>query len=134
VTALHVFAACATADAHSLIEWNEPSLWKSAYGDLLADVLCFAEDVFVGPFVIKDGGVHRFDPETEAFTHIGDTLEEWARLVMADDAAGTGYSCVTRWNAAHGTPPLGRRLAPKIPFVTGGECHVSNFYECDPVE
>ena len=133
-TALHVFPACATADAFSLYEWNEPSLWKGRYGDLLADALCFAEDIFAEPFVIKDGVVWRFSPETEDMTPMGASLETWAQLIHEDDAAEAGYGFAVNWKAEHGTVPLGRRLAPKIPFVGGGEYAVSNFYACDPVE
>lgn len=133
-TALHVFPACATADAYSLYEWNEPALWKGECGDLLVDALCFAEDIFAEPFVIKDGAVWRFSPETEEFTPMGESLEAWARLIDEDDAAEAGYGFAAAWKAEHGTVPLGRRLAPKIPFVTGGEYAVSNFFVCDPVE
>jgi hypothetical protein len=133
-TALHVFPACSTADAYSLYEWNEPSLWKGQYGKLLADAICFAEDIFAEPFVIKAGAVWRFSPQTEEFTPMGDSLEVWARLIDEDDAAEAGYGFAADWKAEHGTVPLGRRLAPKIPFVGGGEYAVSNFYACDPVD
>ena len=132
-SALHVFPAGGPG-TQTLERWNSPELWRGHYKDLADGCLFFAEDIFGGQFVIKDDAIHSFDPETGATEQIGATVDAWARALLGDYEALTGQPLAHAWQEEHGALPKGKRLLPKIPFVTNGEFELSNLYAADAVK
>jgi hypothetical protein len=134
VSALHVFPFTASDAVMDLKRWNEPTLWRHAYGDLAEGCLFFSQDVFGGQFCIKNGSVQIFDPESGGLEPLGNTMEDWAAKILAEHDVLCGTKLAHLWQERHGGLPPDKRLAPKIPFVTGGDCDLTNLYLADSVE
>lgn len=111
-----------------LLEWNAPRLWKSEYRSPEKIGLCFAEDLFGNQHFLLDGSVWTFEPETAAAVRVGGTLEEWAGRIMADCDYLTARPLAVKLAKIHGALPRGKRLLPKLPFVTGGAFEIENMY------
>ena len=63
-SALRVFPSVTVEASWGIGEWNSRDLWKADYRGLADDVFCFAEELFGRQFVIADGTVRIFEPET----------------------------------------------------------------------
>jgi hypothetical protein len=132
-SALHVFPSGGSG-TQTLERWNAPELWRGHYQDLADGCVFFAEDIFGGQFVLRDDAVHSWDPETGETEELGATLDAWARAILADYETLTGQPLAHAWQAAQGALPEGKRLVPKIPFVTGGEFALQNLYAADAMK
>ena len=133
--ALHVFPI--TGNPGSRLEgWNADSLWRKKYKDLADGLLFFGEDILQDQFCLsaKQAGILRFHAETGNTTVLADSVEEWARLILSNDATETGWPFVDQWQAKNGPLPIGKRLMPKIPFSLGGEYKVENLWAGDPLQ
>jgi hypothetical protein len=115
-------------------EWNAHDLWKSEYGGILSNYVCFAEDIFGEQFAINSGRVYRFDPETGGVEAVASSLEEWSALILDNYETETGYPLAHEWHTLYGSLPQGQRLLPKIPFVLGGDYAIDNLYPLDAIE
>lgn len=124
-SALHVFSTV------ELRYHNDPANWRSDYGALADGCFFFAEDLFGGPFVYQNGLIASFDPETAQTDPVARDLEGWAEAILKDYNFLTGYPLAHEWQKIHGALPMGKRLAPKMPFVTGGKFELSNLYLAD---
>lgn len=133
-SALHVFPAQSNSDEIGLMEWNASELWLREYQGLADDCFFFAEDIFGGQFCLKRDGVYTFDPETGGTTFLAADLEGWANAILTDYEVLTGYPLAHEWQSANERLPAGSRLAPKVPFVLGGEFSASNLYALDAAE
>jgi hypothetical protein len=133
-SALHVLPLGKTEGKVDLETWNAEALWRDAYAHLATGCLFFAEDVFGGQFCIKDEAVFVFDPETGEQERSGETLEEWAQQVLVEHDFLCGTPLAREWQERHGALPPGRRLIPKMPFVSGGDFALENLYVGDPVD
>ncbi len=132
--ALHFFSADEACKELSIGRWNSRDLWRSDYKELDPLGYFFAEDVFGNQFFIKDEKISTFDPETGETEKIAVSLNDWASEIMGDYDFYTGHSLAHEWQEVNGPIPLGSRLLPKIPFVTGGEFEVENLYALDSVK
>jgi len=130
-SALHVFPWEGSGTISGIQEWNSDSGWRSEYGRLARGCLFFAEDAFGGQFCLKDGSAWQFDPETGDLSLLGKSLEEWAQAVLSDFEFLTGHPVASQWQVANGALPAGKRLAPRIPFVLGGDFSMSNLILMD---
>jgi hypothetical protein len=130
--ALHVFPS--GGGDMPLERWNSSTLWRDAYGDMADEYWFFAEDVFGNQFGIAEDKVVSFDAETAEVEQVADTVEEWASKILEDYDYLTGHSLGYAWQDNYGRLPVGRRLAPKRPFVAGGEFEVDNLYALDAVK
>jgi hypothetical protein len=134
-SALHVLPVGRKAGVIDLATWNAEGLWRDSYEDLVApDWTFFAEDVFGVQFVVTEGGISTFDPETGDLERQAADAEEWAAAIIADYDFLTGHSVASKWQSLYGPLPLGSRLMPKIPFVLKGEMTVPNLYVLDAVK
>ncbi|NWB11820.1 SMI1/KNR4 family protein [Pseudomonas sp. D5002] len=133
-SALHVFPTHSSQDEIGLRDWNEDTLWRGAYKGIADGCLFFAEDIFGGQFCIKDNKIYIFDPETGALEYLADDIESWAKIILSDYEALTGYPLAHQWQKKNGQLPTGKRLLPKVPFVLGGEFVLDNMYLADAVE
>lgn len=133
-SALHVFPTHSNQHEIGIGDWNEDTLWRSAYKGLADGCLFFAEDVFGGQFCIKDGKIYTFDPETGALEYLANDVEGWATLILSDYEVLTGYPLAHQWQKKNGQLPVGKRLLPKVPFVLGGEFLLNNLYLADAVK
>lgn len=136
-SALHVFpfASANIFEGQDLIHWNSPDLWKGAYGSVLDEHICFAEDIFGYQFCIAHSGVSRFDPETGNLEPFSDTLEDWASLVLRDVNIQTGYPVAHSWQKVNGPIGRGNRLVPIYPLISSeGTYDISNFYEVNALK
>ena len=134
-SALHVFPLEPGPDDEIGLEaWNSEFLWRNGYGNLANGLFFFAEDVFQDQFCISPNGIQKFDSETGATSFLSDSIENWAKLILSDYKLQTAYPLAQAWQAANGPLPQTRRLAPKIPFVLGGEYSLENFWVTEPVE
>ena len=117
-----------------IFQWNADALWKAEYKVDLSGVVFFAEDIFGVQFCLKDNAVNSFDPETGELAAIAQNLEDWARWVLEDAKARTGWPLAHLWQQRKGALKLGTRLLPKVPFVLGGQFAIENLYALDDAE
>ncbi len=129
-SALHVFPAVSSFSRVGLEQWNAPELWRAEYGASASGALFFAQDLVGGQFCIADDAVHKFDPETGERTHVADSIEEWAFRVLGDETQ-TLWPLAEEWYRRYGDLKPGQRLAPKVPFVLGGEFALENLYAAE---
>jgi hypothetical protein len=102
-------------------EWWNASDWRNPYGEALAGMWFFAEDVFGFQFAVNDAGFYSFNPETAELRQLATSAMMWAEQILVDYDELTGYSIGHAWQVLNGPIRAGRRLAPAIPFVVGGE-------------
>lgn len=132
--ALQVYPAGASVRSIAdLDRWNSPALWRSTYKDLADGCLFFAQDLFGVQFCIHAGAVYRFDPETADKEYLGPGIDGWALRMCLEPDVNTGSTLLRQWERSHGTLPEDKRLAPKIPFVLGGEFEIRNLRAMDAV-
>jgi len=133
-SALHVRHVGRSSRCRSLDRWNDRRGWIVEYDFDLDDVLFFAEDIFGEQFGIQGHYIVRFDPETAQVEVVADHLQEWARLMLDDRDVQTGFPLAHAWQCQHGAISEGRRLAPRVPFVCGGEYIVDNLVSIEEAE
>jgi hypothetical protein len=132
-SALHVFPL-SSANCMSLEEWNADSLWRNGYRDLAEGLLFFAEDVFQDQYCVSAAGVLRFFSETGETMFLADSIENWAKRILADYKRETAWPVASKWQAENGPLPQGKRLMPKTPFFLGGEYSIGNLWVGDSVD
>jgi hypothetical protein len=130
-SALRFFPSVTVEPSWGLAEWNSHDLWKAGYGGLADHVFCFAEEVFGRQFVLVDGRIGIFEPETADLEIVAVTLEEWASRMLLDYNQMTGYSLARDWQRQHGPLRARHRLMAKTPFALGGEYSLANFVSMD---
>lgn len=133
-SALHVFPVCRKGRIMDLAKWNHPNVWIKYYDDMALDTLFFAEGILGDQFGIKDGEIVRFEAETGLMERVAANLEEWTALILHDYKFQTGYPLAHEWQKVNGPIRTGRRLVATIPFVLGGDFHISNLFEMDAVK
>lgn len=115
-------------------EWNDPSGWKRKFDVDLSAEIFFAEDAFGEQFSLRKSGVFTFNPETGEIEFFAENLDAWAAKVLENYPLHTGQPLAHDWQEQHGSLQKGCRLAPKVPFVAGGEYAVSNLTSMNDVE
>jgi hypothetical protein len=133
-SALHVFPSDNTHQFMDIARWNESSLWRSEYGEIIGEYLFFAEDIFGHQFLVFENKIHAFEPETGEIEEIANDFDTWAKLMLDEYNFRTGFSLAHEWQIKYGAIPQGERLLPKIPFVLGGEYSLDNLYLLDSVK
>ncbi len=132
--ALHLFPLGKQTQGYDLERWNSQELWRNHYSDLLMDGLCFAEDIFGEQFLIREGQIWRFDPETgEQEEHAAD-LNEWAYKILDDDQVEVGSLFANDWEYLQGPLDPEKRLIPRQLFVFGGDFDLENLVALDAVK
>ena len=106
-------------------EWWNAADWRDPYGEILDGLCCFAEDVYGFQFAVDEEAFYSFDPETGELQEMANSATAWAERILADYDELTGYSMGHAWQVSNGPIGAGRRLAPAIPFVVGGEYSVA---------
>jgi len=132
-SALHVFPL-GSGEGLDLETWNSAALWRSGYQEMAENLLFFAEDAFGCQFAIGSETIVSFDPETGETSDLAYTLEEWAGRILEDYEFLTGYPLLREWQQKHGPIPADHRLAPRIPFVVGGEYSLANLYLAESID
>ena len=95
-----------------LLNWNSEDTWKDTYGGLADDLFCFGQDIFGRQFAIEDGeDVVLFDPETARVTTLGDSLEDWAAWLLADQDVNGAASFAYAYQKEKGPWPRARGLS-----------------------
>jgi hypothetical protein len=125
-SALEVFPCIESNVSYSLREWNQDYLWRSTYGSAAPRGLCFGHDIFGVQFVLCDGNVFQFDPETAETSFLAEDLEGWARVILDDYDYLTGHTLAHEWQSVNGPIKYRHRLLPITPFVLGGEYNIDN--------
>lgn len=115
-------------------EWNDPSGWKRKFDANLSAEIFFAEDVFGEQFSLRENGIFKFNPETGEVKLFAENLDAWAEKILDNFALHTGQPLAHEWQKQNGALPRGCRLAPKLPFVFGGEYAISNLASMSDVE
>jgi hypothetical protein len=111
-----------------LDDWNDPTGWRSEYGDMATDLWFFAEDAFGTQFALLEDSIVSFDPETGQQHSVASSLEDWADQILSDPDVVTGYPLAHEWQVRHRPLGLGERLIPRVPFVLGGDFSVDNLF------
>ena len=104
--------------------WNGETAWCIEYGDAVAGMTFFAEDVFGFQFGVSEDGFFTFDPETSEIEAIAPDVQGWAAYILENYEEATGYPIAHAWQVANGPLAQGTRLAPAVPFVLGGSFEV----------
>ena len=133
-SALHVLPATNSPKVIGLARWNSAESWRSDYGEMAHGCLFFGEDLVGGQFCVFNDAAYKFDPETGEKTLLGETIGQWADVILRDHRGQTLWPLGHEWQAKHGNLPPGKRLAPKTPFVLGGEYSIDNLYVADAEE
>ena len=132
-SALHVFPSRTNGRHLGLDEWNSPELWRKEYAGLDRGVFFVAEDIFGCQFGLVEDYICTFDPETGQFEQLCRSVAEWSELILDDFNLHTGYPLAHEWQSRFGALATGKRLAPKTPFVLGGEFAIENLFACEAV-
>ncbi|MBL1108802.1 hypothetical protein JK361_30175 [Streptomyces sp. 5-8] len=132
--ALHVYPTVSGGDEISQSDWNSEDLWKGQYPGLGQEYTAFAEDLFGGQFLYSESGVFQLDPETGEIEEISTDIEGWCAAILEEPEILTGYPLAEEWQELHGQLPAGKRLAPRKPFVLGGEFACDNLMLVNTVE
>jgi hypothetical protein len=133
-SALHVLPSTNEKNVMGLQQWNSLLLWRDRYDGLADEIFFFAEDVFGGQFAINSQGVVAFDPETGKCEMLAEDVYGWARRVLSDFEFLTGHTLAHGWQTENRRLKNGHRLAPRVPFVTGGRYDLQNLYEIEASE
>ena len=120
--------------SYSVEAWNDPSTWKSSYGDLADGLTFFAMDVFGGGFAVDADGMVSFDPETGDRQRLGRDIEAWSQQILERYDYLTGHSLAHDWQVANGALEFGERLMPRQLFVLGGPFAVENLISIEAAE
>ena len=110
----------------TILEWNNPELWKTMYEGTCEELTFFAEDAFGMQFGIRGDCVVQFDPETGFITDVARTLDEWCELLVHDPEYHTGSPVLAAWERENSPIQIGHRLIPKQLFMLGGDFHSNN--------
>ncbi|EMF90089.1 SMI1/KNR4 family protein [Leptospira santarosai] len=120
---------------YNVIWWNNSEVWKGAYqSNRINSCFCFAEDAFGNQFCFENDVIHFLNAETGEFEFIADSIESWAKQILADYEFLTGYPLFHDWQQQNGIVPFGHRLIPKIPFCLGGEYSIDNLHVVESVK
>lgn len=130
-SALRFLPSTTVESSWGVSDWNSPELWKACYRGLADNVLCFAEEIFGRQFVIHDGKISVFEPETGELEFLANSLEEWAAKILLDYRQLTGHAFAREWQSAHGPLRPRHRLMAKTPFVLGGKYSLENIVALD---
>jgi hypothetical protein len=133
-SALHVFPSGQADGVLDLATWNSESTWRSEYGDLGKGCLFFAEDAFGFQFCLARGQVCSFNAETGQVNPVAGSMEEWSAQLLIDFRVVLGHPLAHEWQVVNGALAPGLRLAPRTPFVLGGDFLVENLYAASQVE
>ncbi len=133
-SALHLYSENGNDSEKGLVFWNQNDTWRGSYQGSADHGIFFAEDIFANQFVLERGLISKFYPETGEYRSFANNLEHWADLILRDFEEVLGFQLAHEWQVANGAIPAGHRLAPKIPFVLGGEYTVSNIYSIETIE
>lgn len=120
----HFFGLCG-GPQHNLIAWNQPDVWKTAYG-IEIDMIAFAEDLFGNQYVfarpdpkhirvlsVVDGIVA---PMLFRLTHFAEHL-----LREYESPEDAGWQLARRWMRERGEiPEPGDHLSYNVPPILGG--------------
>lgn len=133
---LRVFRAGEPGQGPELSAWNEPAVWKDAYGPLADNLFCFGQDVFGAQhaFELAHGGVVVLDPESGSKAFAGSSLEEWAAWLFEEPDCEVAGLVTRAYEAAHGPLRPDQCLLPITPLREGGEYEPENFTAVDLVE
>jgi hypothetical protein len=134
-SALHIFPV-GNNDPGSLESWNSETLWRSAYKDLAAGLLFFAEDILQDQFCLsqQSRGVFRFKAETGRTSLMAQSIDQWAAVILGDYRIETAWPLAHEWREKNGPIVRGKRLMPKRPFFLGGKYALENLWLGDAVE
>jgi hypothetical protein len=116
---------CREAEPEGAVQWNGHDFW-TVYFDSSEKFFVFAEDSFGDPFCFMGNNIVKINMETGECMIIADTVEEWASLILYDPNLYLNTAIMMEWVKEFGSVPAGFRLAPKIPFILGGEYCLDN--------
>jgi hypothetical protein len=133
-SSLHIFPAQTINSNIGIAEWNSQDLWISGYKGIADESLFFAEDVFGNQFCVRRDGVFSFNSETGELDYLASDINGWAREILIDYEALTGFPLSHEWQLENGKLENGKRLIPKTPFVLGGEYVKENLVAMDSLQ
>lgn len=114
------------ANPEGSFEWRRRDFWQF-YFNRDEYFYVFAEDAFGDPFCLIRSGIIKLNMETTERFFISETIDKWAEAVLDDPEEYLNTFFMREWVFKHGDVPVGFRLAPKTPFVLGGEYSEENF-------
>jgi len=136
---LRVYRLGGPGEGPELWAWNDPGVWKEAYGGRADNLLCFGRSLLGEQYAfdLVNGGIVMFDPDSgDREGGLGRTLEEWAAWLF--EYPFLHSKAVDNWarayQDAHG--PLGpsQCLTPITAFEDGGAYEVDNLTAADMAE
>ena len=130
--AIRVFGLTGTL-LPSVSAWNDPDLWRAAFDGLADGTPFFAENFLGEQYRIVEGEVTRWDPDTCDHELCGADLDGWLARVRADPAGAAPLWMHEEWEATHGALSTQNHLAPRVPYVLGGEYSLDNVRDLDSV-
>jgi hypothetical protein len=126
-SALVVFPSFNTEIIVGLDSWNREGGWRRYYEkNIPPELFFFAQDLFCNQFGVLKTKIVRFDPESGELNTYANSLEEWAKTILANYAEDTGWPLAHDWQVINGPLPVSHRLLPRQPFVLGGNYVIEN--------
>jgi hypothetical protein len=105
------------------------NLVNSVYSQILKQpVVCFGEDLFGNQFVYNGNDYGLLTIETGEIEVLCSSFNDWLEAILDDLNYYTGEPLLLEWIIENKKPNHEERLAPKIPFVLGGDYEVGNLY------
>lgn len=102
--------------------------WRAGSAKGPCDIQFFATDAFGRLWGHSKTEIVEYDPETGDVESYAADAEGWAGRILSDWKVETGWPLMSEWQHQCGQLLYGSRLAPKIPFVLGGQFSLQNLF------
>lgn len=127
---LHIYGFCEFPHYHNINFVN--STMTKEFGPMVDKLFSFGQDVFGNQycFELESKRVIFFNIESGERKHLAPNFATWVEVLLGDCEYLTGYPISETWKSGH-LLPYSHRLAPKLPFIVGGDYSVDNLYACE---
>lgn len=110
---LHVLGACTSPPNHSLLTWNDPTGWRSAWGVTLEGLVFFAQNAFGDQFGYRAGKIVRLKALEGVVMASHASLDEFLQAALLDPETTLSQRAFDACVRAHGALPHGGHFAPE---------------------
>ena len=106
---------------HDIERWNDSAGWRQEYGDLVDNLVFFAETAFGDQFYFDaELRVGKLLAETGYRTIIAETFSEWVDRLEVHAPELLDLEVIEIWAGEQNRLAPGLHLCPQIPFCLGG--------------
>jgi hypothetical protein len=114
--------------------WNDATGWKGKYVNIPIPGEVVAESFLGDQYLVVDLLVARWDPESGDTEPTGLSLDDWIARMREDASTEVPVWLLSEFERSNGSLAVTEHLAPRLPFILGGEFEVDNLYAADAVK